>query len=459
MKTPAHQKDLGLAELADRANAAQFVSYDPHLRQRFTRLRGLAPDFAFPTIEDSLDALMKRAVAGSVNVRSFDPAMPESHPFDYGIGNRDAVAALVKTRADEGLYTIVNETIDIHDGGVSGVVLGGVVEFAPDDTPRAVDKPGICKLDLGLAAHVLQAVYGVPFEVDSKPSERIEFSLHPMRVGYRSDHILLWEIQDVGDVSLLAEPAWPNRFSRHIGDKVFGLLIADAVGLPVPATTVIGRRVAPFRFGTSTGTGETWLRTCPIEQEPGLFTTKRGWIDPFVLMQLEDPSSEALASVIAQEGVEARWSGATALLDDGEFLIEGVSGSGEAFMQGSLPPEVLPNHVVDEVQRLVQSAAERVGPARIEWVHDSHQAWVVQLHLVTRPMSTHVIYPGTPSGWIDFDVEDGLAELRNLVLKISGSGRGVVVRGEVGLTSHVGDILRRAQVPARLEGHPPAVTD
>ena len=48
--------------------------------------------------------------------------------------------------AGEGYLTIVNETIDIHDGGISGVALAGIVEFAPDDTPRAVEQPGVAAL-------------------------------------------------------------------------------------------------------------------------------------------------------------------------------------------------------------------------------------------------------------------------------------------------------------------------
>jgi hypothetical protein len=46
----------------------------------------------------------------------------------------------------QGLHVIANETIDVHDGGVSGVVLGGTIEFAPDDTPRCVEEPGVTSL-------------------------------------------------------------------------------------------------------------------------------------------------------------------------------------------------------------------------------------------------------------------------------------------------------------------------
>ena len=54
-------------------------------------------------------------------------------------------------------------------------------------------------------------------------------------------------------VTLLQELDWPNRFSRFIGDKVFGLLVADLIGLDVPRATVLARRIGPFVFGRRTG--------------------------------------------------------------------------------------------------------------------------------------------------------------------------------------------------------------
>ena len=37
------------------------------------------------------------------------------------------------------------------------------------------------------------------------------------------------------------ECRWPNDFSRFLGDKTFGLLVADAINLPVPCTIAFGR--------------------------------------------------------------------------------------------------------------------------------------------------------------------------------------------------------------------------
>ena len=91
-------------------------------------------------------------------------------------------------------------------------------------------------------------------------------------------------------MSLAAEVMWPNAFSRRLGDKAFGLLIAHLVGLNVPRATVVSRWVAPFTFGDSTGTGEIWMRTCPTEPVPGYFSTRFGWTDPVRLLEAEDPT-------------------------------------------------------------------------------------------------------------------------------------------------------------------------
>ena len=53
-----------------------------------------------------------------------------------------------------------------------------------------------------------------------------------------------------------AETQWPNRFSDMLGDKTFGLIMADQIGLYVPRTMVLNRSVAPFTFGEPTGNPE-----------------------------------------------------------------------------------------------------------------------------------------------------------------------------------------------------------
>lgn len=454
MSSEGHFKDEILVRLAESGNIAQFVSFSPSLEQRFGRVRGYQPDHRFGSLEDAVRALLAASPDRAVNIRSFEPYNPKSREFVYGLAAADEVVAKVRSLAAEGLTTIVNETVDIHDGGVSGVAFGEVLEFAPEDTPRCVEKPGTASLPRDLGDRLLATVYGFSPELPGRRSLRIEWSLHPLRRGFRHGHTILWEIEDAGTPPGAVTPAWPNRFSRFLGDKAFGLLIADCLGLPVPRTRVIARKVAPFSFGRDTGLQEVWIRTCPTEQVPGLFTTHRGWLDPYRLMQEEDPSGTRIASLLAQQGAEARFSGALVTQADGEPLAEGVSGTGDAFMSGERPPEELPAGVRAALMDSYRRARELVGPLRCEWVYDGTTVWLVQLHAGASTTAGRVIYAGEAASYRCFPVSDGIEALRRLIDEVRGTREGVVLVGRVGVTSHLGDILRRAEIPSRLEDPP-----
>jgi hypothetical protein len=445
-------KDEMLRRLAEHANVAQFVSFGPgqELRQRHSCLRGHPPDHRFATPSDGVEALLALSAGGSVNVRSFQAGAPRGGPFTYGLTRRDDVLAVLSARAGAGLHTIANETVDVDDGGVSGVAQGGTVEFAPGDTPRSVERPGTVALGHRAALALLGTVYGFTPDLDDRPGERVEFSVHPLVAGVRQTHTILWEAEPADPaVALGRRLTWPNRFSRLLGDKAFGLLVADLLGLPVPATTVVGRRVAPFRFGRPTGGGERWLRTCPAEPVPGRFLTQRGWRDPFALLAAEDPAGTDLAAVLAQEGVGARWSGAALPGDDGGLVVEGVAGFGGDFMLAQAAPARLPTQVLDDVRRVGARATATLGPVRFEWAHDGDTAWVLQLHLATATASATTIYPGVPSRWRRFDPSHGLEALRDLIASVAAD-EGIEIAGDIGVTSHAGDLLRRATVPSRL---------
>ena len=443
-------KDAVLDQLARVANVAQFVSYSPDRAQRYSRVHGFTPNHVYDSIEAAAEALLKASPDKSVNVRSFMPEDPKSREFIYGLKSVGEVSASVARLAGEGLYTIINETVDIHDGGVSGVLFGDVLEFAPEDTPRCVEKPGTVSLRRETGLRLLEQVYNFGPSLDYAPHQRVEFSLHPIRRGFLQDHTIVWELEDVGRVESMAETRWPNRFSRFIGDKAFGLLMADVLGLPVPATTVIPRLLPPFRFGRATGTGETWIRTCPVEQVPGKFTTERGWRDPFKLVSEEDAGGGALASILAQEGVEAAYSGALVSAPDARPIIEGVRGQGDEFMLGRLAPERLPEEILRDVETLYAKALEMLGPVRLEWVHDGKLPWVVQLHRGATATSGRTIYPGEADRYREFNVTDGIDALRALISEVQNSGEGIMLVGDVGVTSHLGDLLRRARIPSHI---------
>lgn len=452
MRQEPVRKDVSLDQLAELINVAQFVSFSPgksQLRQEFARVVGLPPNYRFQSLRHALGTLLERSAERSINLRSFTPESPQSREFIYGLKSLEDAVAAAERLGSEGLFVIANETVDIRDGGVSGVMMGDVIEFVPDDTPRGVEKPGVASLPRHWGLSILSTVYGFAPNLDVPRKSRLEFSIHPKPRGWRHSHTIGWEYADSDVPDLRPKLNWPNRFSRMIGDKVYGLLIAHVVGLPVPRTTVVNRRVAPFMFGQVTGSDEVWLRTSPTEQNPGKFTTRKGWDDPFKILNSEDPNGTAIASVLCQSAVPAFHSGAAIVTADGSLVVEGTAGEGEAFMKGEAGPERLPDNVIADVNALYERATNYLGPVRFEWVHDGGAVWIVQLHRGATQSTATVLVPGDAEHWLSFDVSAGLEQLRSTIARLD-PGAGLILRGDVGLTSHVADVIRRAGVPAKI---------
>ncbi len=444
-------KDEQLELLARQFNVARFASFAPNPgggdRLRYARIGATSGPHS---LVEAVQQLLQRSTSNSVNIRTFRPGVSEKgNPFVYGLRSTvDAVDA-ASNFLSSGYHVIVNETIDINDGGVSGVVLGDVIEFAPEDTPRAVEKPGVASLPRGLGMETLELIYGFRTDLRRLPAGyRTEFSIHPHRVGYRQSHTIIWEHAEDPSAAR-SSIAWPNRFSEFIGDKAYGLLVAHALGVRVPRTTVISRRVAPFTFGEHSDTGEVWTRTAPSQQSPGKYTTVRGWTDPFSLLTTEDPQGDRIPSILSQDGVAAIFSGATLPSRDGNVVVEGVEGFGDGFMLGRRAPELLPDRVSDAVADVVDQLESALGGVRIEWAWDGRQVWVLQLHRVS-PASAVGEGSAGGDGWVVHRVDDGLEALARRITEAQVGGGGVVVRGLVGVTSHVGDLLRAGGVPWKI---------
>lgn len=205
---------------------------------------------------------------------------------------------------------------------------------------------------------------------------------------------------------------------------------------------MISRRVKPFSFGQDTGSQEVWTRTCPREQEPGRFTTAKGWLDPFALLAAEDPHSMSISSVLSQAAVPARFSGAAITDSEGTPIFEGIAGEGDAFMLGKKSPERIPHSILEEIAETYRSARRKLGPVRFEWVHDGAQVWIVQLHRGGTSSVAATLVPGEASRWEVFEASKGLEELRRLIHSLPGDV-GVRIKGEIGLTSHFADLLRK----------------
>jgi hypothetical protein len=446
------RKDRSLDELARVGNVAQFVSFAPGARshdQQLNRVTGFEANHSFASDREAVEALLAASPEGTINVRSFDPQSPRSRDFHYGVPDADQALSLVDRLTSGGLFVIANETVDVADGGVSGVIQGGVIEFAPDDTPRCVEKEGAASLPVGLGLSILHTVYGFQPELVVAGKGRLEFSIHPKPRGWKRTHTLMWEYEPSDNAPAVPNVAWPNRFSRHIGDKAFGLLIADALGFPVPRTTVIARRVAPFVFGLPTGSLEVWTRTCPREQEPGRFTTVKGWLDPFKLLLEEDPEGRFIASVLSQAAVQASFSGAVISDREDRAVIEGTRGEGDRFMLGLRNAEDLPSKIRADVERTYARAVAVLGPTRFEWVYDGSRVWLVQLHKGGTASAAATLVPGEPTEWTVFKSSEGLEALRAFLAALPADV-GVEVEGEIGLTSHIADLLRKTRRPARI---------
>src|ERR1700722_444001 len=306
MTTPFF-KDEALDRLAAYGNVAQFASFDPNLVPRYSRILTRVPNEKLD-VRTTVTLLLSASIEGKVNIRSFRPESYQGNEFIYGLSDLGKVVEHVERLAQLGLYVIVNETVDVNDGGVSGVSLGNVIEFAPRGTPRVVDTGRAVSVRVGTGLTMLAAVYGFAPEISFPSRFRVEFSIHPIKRGWRQSHTIIWELEEVDYQELQPNTNWPNDFSEFIGDKVFGLLLAYGEGYNVPFTRVVSRQLPPFSFGRSTGTDSIWVRTAPLVPTPGLFTTVRGWTDPFKLLTIEDPSGDRISSVLVQEGVRGEYS-------------------------------------------------------------------------------------------------------------------------------------------------------
>ena len=438
-----------------RCNIARFISISPNMQVKHLYL---CDNYKYKgNIKRCILDLINLSDSKSINIRSFSSDCMKGNSLVYGKTSEDIdeILQIVKKNCSENKISIVNETIDINDGGVSGVALGNIIEFAPNDTPKCVEKPDVCLLDLKMGLHMLKTVYGFSPKLNFKENYRIEFSLHPKREGINNEHTIIWEYEKVQKYNNEVKIKWPNRFSKFIGDKTFGLIIADYLGFNVPYTTVISRNIAPFSFGKETGLNEKWLRTAPIVKEPGKYYTTDRWMDPFIVMQKEESKGNDkinIASILSQNAVEAIYSGGAIISKNKKNdIIEGVHGKGDGFMIGSHSINVLPDDLILSLNQLMDEIrfhSNLLGEVSIEWVYDGKRIWIVQLNQIKNTGGGNVIVYGKPVSYEKFFVENGLEELRNTIKRIDGQNKGIELVGDVGICSHMGDLLRQANIPS-----------
>lgn len=108
---------------------------------------------------------------------------------------------------------------------------------------------------------------------------------------------------------------------------------------------------------------------------------------------------------------------------------------------------------MNEVQKLCNNIRQYynlLGEVSIEWVYDGNEIWVVQLNQIKVSSSKDYIVKGSPDKYIQFNAQDGLNSLRETINEIKGYNIGIEIIGNIGVTSHYGDLLRLANVPSRI---------
>lgn len=203
------------------SNIARFISVNPEMEIRFVNIDR---DYKRKeNLKDCITDLINISNSKSVNIRSFAKDSMKGHRFVYGkkIEDIEEIMEIIKENSSNGKYSIINETIDVNDGGVSGVVLNNVIEFAPNDTPRCVEKEGVCRMDREMGLHMLKTVYGFENTINFEDNYRVEFSIHPMREGIRRGHNIIWEFEEFSKEEIEVKMEWPNDFhnlseTRHM---------------------------------------------------------------------------------------------------------------------------------------------------------------------------------------------------------------------------------------------------
>jgi hypothetical protein len=85
--------------------------------------------------------------------------------------------------------------------------------------------------------------------------------------------------------------------------------------------------------------------------------------------------------------------------------------------------------------------------------HDGERAWVVQLHRGATRTGEGVLVSGAADSWTEFEVLRGPPALRKLLSTLQ-PGQGIILSGEVWLTSHIAHLIRKADIPAKMKAIP-----
>lgn len=167
-----------------------------------------------------------------------------------------------------------------------------------------------------------------------------------------------------------------------------------------------------------------------------------------LLEQVSD--SGRISSVLIQDEVPARYSGAVLTSSEHDAIVEGVAGFGDELMLGRQQPGGLPHDLIALVMQLHLDLNSKIGGLRAEWAFDGIDVWTLQLQPEAALSAGMTIVAGTPTHEVDFDLDEGLSGLKELVSIVANTTAGIRIRGGVGMTSHIADLLRRHRIPSRV---------
>lgn len=192
--------------------------------------------------------------------------------------------------------------------------------------------------------------------------------------------------------------------------------------------------------------------------ESGKYFTGSHWTDPFVLMQSEELKGENpinIAAILSQDAVDAKYSGGAIISESEEYdIVEGVQGTGDDFMLGQAFNNALPDNVIDKVKnviKILRTYNNVIGNVSIEWVYDGNEIWIVQLNQLKNSGTGNIIVKGNPTCYKQFHVDKGLESLCDMIKSLKNENIGIELVGNVGITSHFGDLLRQSNIPSRME--------
>lgn len=366
-------KDTKLYKLGDTHNTAQFVSFSPQIEKRYTRILGeerLVQDIP----ENYISTLIEQSEEKAVNISTFTSDFSEA-PIVQNLKSSGEVVENINRFAAEGLYTLINEKIDTNDSGILGNARGSILEFGPFNSANSLKN---CSFEIVSGLQLLEKIYGFLPNIGRPFSDKLQWSIHSVKKGLKKENTIIWEtVVDPEWQTVKPEFNYPNNFSLFLGNKLYGLLIADLLGFIVPKTLVFSRNVPPFTFGVETFSKEIFMRVAANQiRFNASALNKFGWLDPFKLLQ-EDRTSD-ISSVLIQDKIIEKFSGSCRIENNKPKASSNV-----------LIPEELKREVIRLTSKFRKEIPNFIG---FDWIFGTnHIVYLTQIYFESSPKNDMII--------------------------------------------------------------------